>query len=112
MPSTGAWCVRSNTFTSGAETSLTEKGDPERITPFIVLSKLIFLEYGMISQYTLASLTARAMSCVYCEPKSRMIIFSVMRCEDNKTGKDGFKQAGVEYKLQNQRDKLQQEVRS
>jgi len=32
----------------------------------------------MISQYTLASLTARAISWVYWEPKSRISIFSVM----------------------------------
>src|SRR5262245_53098790 len=28
--------------------------------------------YGWISEYTLSSRTRRAMSCVYCDPKSRM----------------------------------------
>ena len=31
---------------------------------------------GRISQYTPASLTRRAMSCVYCDPKSSIITVS------------------------------------
>src|SRR4028118_1489175 len=68
-------------FTTGALASLTEKGDPERMMPFRPGSNSKPLEKGRISQKTLASRTALAISWVYCDPKSRIRIFSIMRAK-------------------------------
>ena len=72
-------------FKDGAFSSFTLKGEPLRIIPFSVSSISKLLWYGIISQYTFASRTARAMSCVYWLPKSRMRIFSVIICESVET---------------------------
>src|SRR5690625_5224921 len=65
----------------GASGLLTEKGLPERITPFTSVSNDKGFKQGCISQYTLHALTLRAISCVYWEPKSITIIFSAMRAK-------------------------------
>ena len=61
---------------TGAFSSLTEEGLPERMIPFTVWSALFSELKGHISQYTLSSLTLRAMSWVYWDPKSKIMIFS------------------------------------
>jgi hypothetical protein len=64
--------------------------------PFNPGSKEMFAEKGRISQYTLASLTARAINWVYWEPKSRMRIFSVMeRIKDFSLVHRSFSKGGV-----------------
>jgi len=56
---------------------VTEFGPPERMMPCGLNSrtKASFTSYGCNSQYTCCSRTRRAISCEYCEPKSRMRIF-------------------------------------
>src|SRR5438067_2734008 len=60
--------------TLGAPSSYTLAGPPERMTPitFRARSSAGITSCGKISQYTRDSRTRRAMSCVYCEPKSRI----------------------------------------
>jgi hypothetical protein len=59
---------------SGAPGSYTLAGPPERITPttFRARNSSGVTSCGKISQYTRDSRTRLAMSCVYCEPKSRI----------------------------------------
>ena len=65
--------VRSGT---GAYLSLTEDGLPDRTTPLTRSSKTGILLNGWISQYTLSSLILLAINWVYCDPKSKIKIFS------------------------------------
>jgi hypothetical protein len=60
--------------TLGAPSSYTLAGPPERMTPttFRARSSAGVTSCAKISQYTRDSRTRRAMSCVYCEPKSRI----------------------------------------
>src|SRR4030095_12772511 len=73
MPSTGM--PRSNTAPShfGAPSSDTLLGPPDRISPTGFFSRRLAsgVLNGTISEYTDNSRNRRAMSCVYCEPKSR-----------------------------------------
>ena len=64
--------------TTPSVVAFTEKGEPDNMIPFNPLKSISLLQ-GIISQYTLASLTARAINWVYCEPKSKMIICSIIR---------------------------------
>src|SRR3989344_1078153 len=61
----------------GASACVTDSGPPERMMPrganFFISSIDVSHEYN--SQYTPASRTRRAISCVYCAPKSRIRIF-------------------------------------
>ena len=62
----------------GAAASRTEAGLPESMTPRTSGPISGILLKGWISQYTFSSRTLRPISCVTCEPKSRMSIFSVI----------------------------------
>src|SRR5690625_7326397 len=78
MPSTGTPSSKTTVGTAGGSAPIAEAGPPERITPqgakSIILSAATHGD--QISAYTPASRTRLAMSRVYCEPKSRMRIFS------------------------------------
>jgi len=54
----------------GAPASYTELGPPLRMMPVGFQSRIhwVLRVGGWISEYTRASRTRRAMSCVYCEP--------------------------------------------
>src|SRR5881296_2626271 len=82
MPRTGNSPEMTPGSTLGAPGSYTLAGPPERITPitFRARSPADVTSLGKISQYTRDSRTRRAMSCVYCEPKSR--IATVGRTDD------------------------------
>src|SRR4029434_862318 len=57
--------------------SYTLAGPPERISPFgfNAATSAAGISKRIISEYTWHSRIRRAMTCVYCEPKSRMRIF-------------------------------------
>src|SRR6185437_1504854 len=77
MPSTGA--TPSNAGSAiGADSSYTELGPPLKMMPegFHSRTHSSVRVGGWISQYTRASRTRRAISCVYCAPKSRIRILS------------------------------------
>src|SRR4030065_2214609 len=78
MPSTERPRENISSDIEGAPFSNTLLGPPERMMPFALnpFMKSIGEVQGCISQYTFASLTLRAMSCVYWEPKSRISILS------------------------------------
>ena len=56
--------------TDGAFLSFTDCGLPDRITPIVFFDIFSNLSKGIISDFTLSSLTLLAISCVYWEPKS------------------------------------------
>src|SRR5215470_8159763 len=73
MPSTGIPRSKSPASHIGAPSSDTLLGPPERMIPTGSFSRSFSGEVlnGTISEYTDNSRRRRAMSCVYCEPKSR-----------------------------------------
>src|SRR5688572_24321893 len=73
MPSTGAMSSTALSM-SGAPAAYTELGPPLRMMPSGAQSRIHWRSRvgGWISEYTRASRTRRAISCVYCAPKSRM----------------------------------------
>src|SRR5688572_24020217 len=76
MPSTGTSSPNTAGSHFGAPASDTLLGPPDRIKPagrFARIESSGVLN-GTISEYTDNSRRRRAMSCVYCEPKSRMRI--------------------------------------
>src|SRR4051794_18356814 len=78
MPSTGTPSANTSGLSVGAFFSYTEAGPPERMIPLTFGSTTAAsgAVQGRISQYTFASRTRRAMSCVTWEPKSRMMTLS------------------------------------
>ena len=83
MPSTGTPNSKSAVSGCGAPLPYTLAGPPLRISPF-GRSAAIFaagVSNGTICEYTWHSRMRRAMTCVYCEPKSRM----TMREEESDT---------------------------
>jgi hypothetical protein len=77
MPSKGTLVVRRVGLIEGAPLSYTLAGEPERMMPWglnFFISSREQLK-GRISEYTLHSLTLRAISWVYWEPQSRIRIF-------------------------------------
>src|SRR5713226_6332460 len=74
MPSTGKSPLMTRGSTLGAPSSYTLAGPPERITPITLRARSSsgVTSCGKISQYTRDSRTRRAISWVYCEPKSRI----------------------------------------
>src|SRR6202140_4906431 len=78
MPSTGTPSSYTAGGARGGFASVTDSGPPERITPRArkARTSASLTSQGWISQYTPSSRTRRAMSCVYCAPKSRIR----MRC--------------------------------
>src|SRR5215469_2844650 len=72
MPSTGIPILSTAGSHFGASLSYTELGPPDRITPagssFPTSSTAVV--HGRIAEKTPCSLTRRAISCVYCPPKS------------------------------------------
>src|SRR5579862_820446 len=76
MPSTGtpSWYTASGA--RGASGAMTDSGPPERMMPRGAKARTSAspMSQGWISQYTPSSRTRRAISCVYCAPKSRIRI--------------------------------------
>ncbi len=79
MPSTGTPIASTSGSAAGAAASYTLHGPPERITPFGASARIFSREavHGSTTENTLNSRMRRAISCVYCEPKSRMTIVEV-----------------------------------
>src|SRR4051812_1056856 len=78
MPSTGTPSSKTACGARGAPPSYAEECPPDRITPrgAKLRTNASLTSKGWISQYTLLSRTRRAISCVYCAPKSRINTFS------------------------------------
>src|SRR5215469_16226603 len=78
MPSTGTPSANTAAGALGGFASVTDSGPPERMMPRGAKARTAasLVSHGCISQYTPSSRTRRAMSCVYCAPKSRIR----MRC--------------------------------
>src|SRR5580658_6545742 len=76
MPSTGTPNSNTAAGARGGSESVTDSGPPERITPRGAKARTAasVMSQGWISQYTPLSRTRRAMSWVYCAPKSRIRI--------------------------------------
>src|SRR4030095_4873271 len=81
MPSTGTPCVHTAAGARGVSPSVTLLGPPDKTMPFGANSRMnvSLTSYGWISQYTCVSRRRRAMSCVYCAPKSRI---RILECDD------------------------------
>ena len=62
----------------GRSAAYTLSGEPERITPITSESSSGYLLYGRISQNVSNSRTRRPISCVVCDPKSKIIIFCIL----------------------------------
>src|ERR1043165_1047175 len=73
MPRSGVPRSNSSAAHFGAPASDTLFGPPERMIPtgFFALSVSSGVLNGTTSEYTDSSRSRRAISCVYCEPKSR-----------------------------------------
>src|ERR1700752_1519689 len=84
MPRTGIPRSKRAASHIGAPSSDTLLGPPERMSPMGFLSRNVDNDVlnGTISEYTDSSRRRRAMSCVYCEPKSRtrMVWCDTMEC--------------------------------
>src|SRR6185312_14158600 len=79
MPSSGTPRSKTRCAMRGAPGAIADSGPPEKMIPFganFAISSGAWSQ-ARISQYTPISRTRRAISCVYCEPKSRMRILSV-----------------------------------
>src|SRR5579862_3526191 len=65
---------------SGASLAYTLAGPPDKINPLgaMAANSLAGVSYRTITEYTLHSRILRAMTCVYCDPKSKMTSCSVM----------------------------------
>src|SRR5688572_24255500 len=76
MPRTGTPSSNTACGATGACDSVVDSGPPERMTPRAPNARTssLLMSHGWISQYTPLSRTRRAMSCVYCAPKSRIRI--------------------------------------
>src|ERR1017187_6802655 len=76
MPSTGTPSFSSLGSAAGASASYTDEGPPERMRPsgFSARISAIGAVQGSTTEKTFSSRIRRAISCVYCEPKSRMTI--------------------------------------
>src|SRR5664279_2725196 len=74
MPRRGTPAVNTSSWARGASLASTDSGPPERMMPrgLNARSAATSMSQGWISQYTPSSRTRRAMSWVYCEPKSRI----------------------------------------
>src|SRR6478672_10252443 len=74
MPSVGSASSNSSFDTSGAPASYTDDGPPDSTSAEGRIMRICSsgMLNGWISQYTLSSRLRRAISCVYCDPKSRM----------------------------------------
>src|SRR5215213_9933154 len=77
MPSTGTPRSKTAFGARSVESSYADMWLPERTTPAGLYSRTnaSLTSQGWISQYTFASRTRRAMSCVYWAPKSRIRTF-------------------------------------
>src|SRR3954453_16998802 len=80
MPSTGTPSSNTAFGARSSCSSYVEAWLPERMTPFGANSRTnaSLTSFGWISQKTCASRMRRAISCVTCEPKSRIRILSCM----------------------------------
>src|SRR6476659_4586662 len=81
MASTGRPLSHTCCGARGAPSTVVDSGPPDRMMPFapnFAISAGSW-SHAQISQYTPISRMRRAMSCVYCAPKSRMRILSLCR---------------------------------
>src|SRR5580698_3306049 len=76
MPSTGTPSANTASGARGGCAAMTDSGPPERMTPRGAKARTASsaISQGWISQYTPLSRTRRAISWVYCAPKSRIRI--------------------------------------
>src|SRR6185437_16015677 len=79
MPSTGTSSSSMAGSAGGASASYTEHGPPDRMIPsgFCARTCSMGAVQGSTTENTFCSRMRRAISCVYCEPKSRMTIEEV-----------------------------------
>src|SRR5690348_14925949 len=79
MPSTGTRKSSTAGSAGGASASYTEHGPPDRMIPsgFCARTCSMGAVQGSTTEKTFCSRMRRAISCVYCEPKSRMTIEEV-----------------------------------
>src|SRR3989344_5767290 len=72
MPRMGIPASNSSFGIFGLPLSLTNAGPPERMIPFGACASIFFrgVQYGITSANTPVSRTRRAMTLVYCDPKS------------------------------------------
>jgi hypothetical protein len=84
MPRVGMPSSNSSGLTRGAPSSYTDDGPPERMMPAGAMARMRSSGRlkGWISEYTFCSRTRRAMSWVYCEPKSRMRMSGLVEAFD------------------------------
>ena len=91
----------------GASLPKTLAGPPERIIPRAPVARICSgpKRKGKISEYTLLSRTRRAITCVYCEPKSRMTTFEPRKAASLLIGRRR------DYRTNRGSDKERREVR-
>src|SRR6185437_181264 len=79
MPRIGTPASNTACGACGAPGSVVDSGPPERMMPFAPKRAICAgsWSHARISQYTPSSRTRRAISCVYCAPKSRIRILSL-----------------------------------
>src|SRR5690242_14322147 len=95
MPSTGTPNSSTAGSAGGASASYTEHGPPDRMIPsgFCARTCSMGAVQGSTTENTFCSRMRRAISCVYCEPKSRMTIEEVSIGQGNgerAKGKEGL----------------------
>src|SRR4026207_1254680 len=81
MPRIGTPILKISLSGLGASSAYALEGPPERPIPFGLSRAISFtgVSYFRMVQYTLHSRMRRAITWVYCEPKSKMTICSVMK---------------------------------
>ena len=79
---------KSRLSTCGAPLAYTLAGPPLRMMPAgrRLFSTLAGVSCRTISEKTLSCRMRRAMTCVYCDPKSRMMILLVMAAGGKRSG--------------------------
>src|SRR6478672_7332365 len=79
MPSSGRPLSHTSCGALGAPCSVVDSGPPDRMMPFAPNAAISAgsWSHAQISQYTPSSRMRRAISCVYCAPKSRIRILSL-----------------------------------
>src|SRR5687767_9270093 len=90
MPSTGTPSWNTDCGAVGPFTSVTDSGPPDRMMPLAPKSRTSasVMSHGRISQYTPLSRTRRAISWVYCAPKSRIRMRCAWMSERGKVSAD------------------------
>src|ERR1039457_4308088 len=81
MPSTGTPSAKIFLSGNGAFLAYTLDGPPDKMMPRGASAAISTagVSWHRMTEYTLHSRMRRAITCVYCDPKSKMTICSVMR---------------------------------